>query len=73
MPQFDFYCFTTQAFWVLIFFFFIYFIIYFFFLIKSSESLKIRNKIFSSFKKNNIQKISYLFFEIFHNIVSGSK
>lgn len=44
MPQFDFFSFSAQVFWILVGFFLFYFFILKFFLVKISETLKVRKK-----------------------------
>ena len=45
MPQFDFYSFSTQIFWVLFFFVFFYFFILRLYLVVFSQADKINNKL----------------------------
>ena len=45
MPQFDFFSFVSQAFWVLFFFSFFYFFVLYFYLSKYSEVIKFRENL----------------------------
>lgn len=45
MPQFDFFTFSTQAFWLLLFFFNFYLVLLIIFVSKYSELLKFRGKL----------------------------
>ena len=45
MPQFDFYSFSSQNFWVLLSFFTLYFFILYFYIANFSEMIKIRQKL----------------------------
>jgi len=56
MPQFDFFAFSTQVFWILIGFFSFYFFILKFFLVKIAESIKLRNILI---KRARLKNISY--------------
>jgi len=58
MPQFDFFSFSTQVFWILIGFFSFYFFILKFYLVKIAETLKLRRILK---KKNFLKNISYDF------------
>ena len=49
MPQFDFYSFSSQNFWVLLTFFILYFFILYFYLANFSEMIKIRQKLASTY------------------------
>jgi F0F1-type ATP synthase membrane subunit b/b' len=56
MPQFDFFSFSTQVFWILIGFFSFYFFILKFYLVKIGQTLKLRRILT---KKKNSKNISY--------------
>jgi len=53
MPQFDFYSFSTQNFWVLAAFIFLYFFFLYFYLNNFSEVYKMRHKLISFYNKPN--------------------
>ena len=56
MPQFDYFSFSTQVFWILVAFFSFYFFVVKFYLAKVAETLKIRRTL----KKKNFSKnVSY--------------
>ena len=55
MPQFDFYSFSGQNFWVLLTFFLFYFFTVYFYLTNFSEMFKMRNKLIS-FYGNEVNK-----------------
>jgi antibiotic biosynthesis monooxygenase (ABM) superfamily enzyme len=59
MPQFDFFSFVTQTFWVLFGLIFFYFLITYFFVPKYSEVLKFREKLefFLSKNTNNTKSL----------------
>jgi hypothetical protein len=54
MPQFDFYSFPLQNFFLILAFYFVYFFIVFFYLPNFSEVLKMRKKLFSYYVLNNV-------------------
>ena len=56
MPQFDFFSFSTQVFWILIGFFSFYFFVLKFYLVKIAETLKLRRILK---KKSFLPNISY--------------
>ena len=56
MPQFDFFSFSTQVFWILVGFFSFYFFILKFYLVKIAETLKLRRLLK---KKIFLKNISY--------------
>jgi F0F1-type ATP synthase membrane subunit b/b' len=60
MPQFDFYSFSGQNFWILISFFVFYFFIVYFYLAVFSEMFKMRQKLisFCSNKLNNTNSLN---------------
>ena len=68
MPQFDFYSFSSQVFWVVLGFFLFYFFILKFYLVYFAEIYKMRNKLVNAQKLNNLelvqskQKLYSLFF-----------
>ena len=45
MPQFDFFCFAPQIFWLSIFYVFFYLFFLYFFIVRYSEVLKFRKKL----------------------------
>jgi hypothetical protein len=53
MPQFDFYSFVSQTFWILLFLGFFYFFILFFYLSKYAEVIKFRKSLKFFYKFNN--------------------
>ena len=54
MPQFDFYSFSTQVFWILIGFYSFHFFILKFYLAKTAEALKLRKALKNKKKTKNI-------------------
>lgn len=54
MPQFDFYSFSTQVFYVLLGFIFFHFFILNFVVISSSQVLKLRQKLFNTYLINSL-------------------
>ena len=52
MPQFDFYSFSTQVFYVLLGFVFFHFFILNFVVVSSSQVLKLRQKLFNTYLSN---------------------
>ena len=66
MPQFDFYSFSGQNFWLLFIFFLFYFICFYSFVLNISELFKLRSKTFrlSSNEKRNTT-ILLSFFDFF--------
>jgi hypothetical protein len=73
MPQFDFYCYNTQSFWVLIFFFLIYFIFYYFLLIKASGSLKLRVKFLNFSNRILVKSSNFLSLLYLNNFLNNCK
>lgn len=66
MPQFDFFSFSTQVFWILIGFFSFYFFILKYYLVKVAETLKLRKVL----KKKKILKNFYLIDYHINNAIS---
>jgi hypothetical protein len=70
MPQFDFYSFSGQNFWILLSFFILYFFILYFYLANFSEMFKMRQKLISfyynneSFSNNSLLNIYDFFISI---------
>jgi hypothetical protein len=56
MPQFDFFSFSTQVFWILIGFFSFYFFVLKFYLVKIGQTLKLRRILK---RKSFLKNISY--------------
>jgi hypothetical protein len=56
MPQFDFFSFSTQVFWILIVFFSFYFFVLKFYLVKIGQTLKLRRILK---RKSFLKNISY--------------
>lgn len=56
MPQFDFFSFSTQIFWILIGFFSFYFFILKYYLVKIAQTLKLRRVLK---KKISLKNVSY--------------
>ncbi len=57
MPQFDFYSFSSQVFWVVLGFFLFYFFILKFYLVYFAEIYKMRNKLVNAQKLNNLELV----------------
>ena len=61
MPQFDFYSFSGQSFWILLSFFVFYFFIVYFYLTNFSEMFKMRQKLISFYTTDsNSSNVSLL-------------
>ena len=60
MPQFDFYSFSGQNFWILVSFFIFYFFTLYFYLANFSEVFKMRQKLISFYADKNKEKSSSL-------------
>lgn len=58
MPQFDFYSFSSQVFWVVLGFFLFYFFILKFYLVYFAEIYKMRNKLLNVQKSNNLELVN---------------
>ena len=56
MPQFDFYCFSGQAFWFLLFYSFIYYVTIYIYLSNFSEIIKTRSKL-----TNKVKSVRFFF------------
>lgn len=66
MPQFDFYSFSSQTFWLLSIFFIFYFFILYFYLANFSEVLKMRKKIFALYSSTSgVNKNMLNFYNLF--------
>ncbi len=59
MPQFDFYSFASQVFWIILGFFLFYFFILKYYLVYFTEIYKMRNKLFQVQKLNNFNLDEY--------------
>lgn len=67
MPQFDFYSFSGQSFWILVAFFIFYFFIMYFYLTHFSEMFKMRQKLINFYSaESNLQNSAYNFFDFFY-------
>jgi len=64
MPQFDFYSFSSQNFWVLLSFLVLYFFILYFYLANFSETIKIRQKLINMYNadstKSKTNELSFI-------------
>ncbi len=65
MPQFDFYSFSGQTFWILVTFFIFYFVIVYFYLPNFSEVLKFRQKLFKKYTENSLVKKGVSLYDLF--------
>ncbi len=58
MPQFDFYSFSTQVFYVLLGFFFFHFFILNYIVVSYAQVLKLRQKLFNTYLSNKSNSIT---------------
>jgi F0F1-type ATP synthase membrane subunit b/b' len=66
MPQFDFYSFSGQNFWVLLTFFLFYFFTVYFYLTNFSEMFKMRNKLIAFYgNESNKSNLALNIFDFF--------
>ncbi len=66
MPQFDFYSFPSQSFFLILAFYFVYFFITFFYLPNFSEVLKMRKKLYNYYVLDNANADSLSLIGVFH-------
>lgn len=66
MPQFDFFAFSTQVFWILVGYFAFYFFILKFFLVNISETIKLRKSLIKKVAKKD-NSYDYILSLIFKN------
>ena len=72
MPQFDFYSFSGQNFWILLSFFIFYFFISYFYLANFSEMFKMRQKLATIFTVT-VSSVNSFNFNLYDFFFKGSK
>jgi hypothetical protein len=72
MPQFDFYSFSGQNFWILLSFFIFYFFISYFYLANFSEMFKMRQKLATIFT-TTVSSVNSFNFNLYDFFFKGSK
>lgn len=65
MPQFDFFSFSGQNFWVLLTFFILYFFIEYFYIVNFSEIFKIRQKLITLYTSKLEKSFSLNLYDFF--------
>ncbi len=71
MPQFDFYSFSTQVFYVLLGFFFFHFFILNYIVVSYAQVLKLRQKLFNTYlsNKSNSKTNSKPIYDVFISLI----
>lgn len=68
MPQFDFYSFSSQNFWILLSFFIVYFFILYCYLSNFSELLKFRQKLILFYTSGLSTIVNFNTYEFFYKV-----